>query len=177
MAELPRMISYFCAELEFSICVPEDWTGQFVNPGKLQLFAPEQTAYDDYRPSMSYVHGSPEGPDEGWFEELINDSRANMSRTYNEFRLIDEERFTLSSQALVYARRYEWRDEATGYRFSQMQALIWCDAQSMYLVNAATLQPLAGTFMPTFDAILRSTRIIHRPAKAESDHQSSWGPR
>jgi hypothetical protein len=143
--------------------VPEDWTGHFVNPGKLQLLGPEQAVYDNYRPSMSYVHGSPEGPDAEWFEQLIDDSGASMGRSYDKFRLLGEERFTLSSQALAYVRHYEWQDEPTGYHFSQMQSLIRCDAESMYLVNAAALLPLAGVFMPIFDAILRSTRIIRRP--------------
>lgn len=55
--------------------------------------------------------------------------------------------------------QYHWEHEP-GLAFVQIQALIPVDMFRMYLVNAASLQPLADTYLPFFKTMLRSIRVF-----------------
>lgn len=158
MAQLPNMTSYFSEQTMISILVPEGWEGQIVNEQQFRLFGPSEPRFNDYQPTMSYLRSQPEGYGMDWFEQLIKESGEELRGSYNELKLKGEERFVPSSLAPTYVRWYEWRDEDTNLRFSQLQALI--SSRDLYVINAATLTPLEDKYMPTFNAILKSTRII-----------------
>lgn len=162
MAEQPKMVSYFNKQIRISILAPETWTGQMVGEVQFRLFGPAEPDFDDYRPTMSYLLGRPEGYGEAWFEQIIKQSGQEMQRDYYEFRLVDERRFSLSSLAPVYVRWFKWRDQDTNLAFSQLQSLILAGRGSLYLINAATLEPLERKYMSVFETILKSTRIIRR---------------
>ena len=160
MAERPNMISYFNEQTRISILVPETWTGQMVHQAQFRLFGPGEPDFDDYRPTMSYLLGQPGGYGEVWFEQIIRQSDQEMRRDYHAFQLLGERRFSLSSLAPTYVRRFEWRDQDTGLHFSQLQSLVLASEAAMYLINAATLKSLEHKHTFIFEEILESTRII-----------------
>ena len=156
----PRMVSYFSREAQVSVRLPEGWTGEILGPSKFRVFGPVEGEFDDYRSTMSFQRTDLVGDGEAWFEELVANTDANLAREHHEFGRLGEERFTLSSNARAHATWFEWRDEATGLHFSQLQALIMAESGRITLVNAATLKPLEDSYRPIFDQILRSTRLF-----------------
>jgi hypothetical protein len=163
MTKLPEMVSYFNEQIGISILLPEQWTVQVIEPSQFRIFGlPEpgfEEHFEEYRSTMSYRLAEPENNASGWFESLITQSGREMVRDYNKYQLIGEEHCKISAQP-AYVRRYEWTEENTGLRVSQLQSLIYNNSSSFYLINAATLNPLEDKYMPIFNAILQSTRII-----------------
>ncbi len=158
MPDAPKTASYFNSETSVSILMPEGWTGEIVNDQQFRLFGQPEPAFNDYRPTISYLRGDDEVSDLESFETLIKESGESLRTGYNEFVLICEERFMLSQFAHVYMRRFEWRDEESDLEFHQLQALI--RSGQLYLVNAATLKPLRDKHVSILSSIIRSTRII-----------------
>jgi hypothetical protein len=156
----PRMTSYFSKETMISVLVPEGWTGQVVNESQFRIFGPHEVAFDHYRSTMSYQRTDVKGDGEEWLEGLIAQSGEKLRLDSPGFQLVREQRFMLSCLAKVYVRWYRWRDEDTGLRFSQLQSLIVAEDGTLYIVNAATLEPIEERYWPTFEAILKSTRVI-----------------
>lgn len=156
----PDMISYFNPDLHLSILVPSEWKGQMVNEAQLRLLGWPEPRYHDYRPTMSYLYARPQGYGADWLESIIVQSEREMRRDYNQFKLERECRFMLSSGAPTYVRWFIWQDSDSGLRFAQLQSFVRASKMSMYLINAATLEPLKNGHMPIFEAILKSTRII-----------------
>jgi hypothetical protein len=163
MTELPKMVSYFNEEIGISILVPEEWSVQVINQSQFRLFGlPEpgfEEYFDEYRPTMSYLLAAPENNSENWFETSITESGNQMQENYNEYQLISEEYCQIADHQ-AYIRQYEWTETSTSLRLSQLQSLIYNDAGSFYLINAATLKPIEDKYMPIFRKILDSTRII-----------------
>ena len=155
-----RWASYFSRETMVSIRAPRAWTGQIISESQFRLFGPVEADHDDYRSTISYQRTDIPGDGIDWLENLATQAGENLVRENPEFQLLGEERFTLSSDALVFARWYEWREQDTGLPFSQLQALILAEDGRLTIVNAATLKPLEDTYRPLFEEILRSTRII-----------------
>ena len=90
---------------------------------------------------------------------MIADTGKNIALDYNEYQIIDEEWFEVSGRK-SFLRHYEWRDEDTQLQLLQLQSMIYASPSRFYLVNAAVLKPLMDTYLPIFDTILKSTRII-----------------
>ena len=162
MAELPPMVTYSNEEIGISISVPENWSGEIISESQLRIFGQPETGFeeyfDEYRSTMSYTLAEPDNNNPGWFETLIKESLEEMAEDYNEFQLISEEPFQIADQP-AYMRHYEWMEKNTGLRLSQLQSLIKLDDSAFYLINAATLKPLAEKYLPIFNAILQSTQI------------------
>jgi hypothetical protein len=108
---------------------------------------------------MSYTIAEPERLESDWFDEMVVQTGKNMSIEYNEYQIIDEEWFEVSGRK-SFLRHYEWRDEDTQLQLSQLQSMIYASPSRFYLVNAAVLKPIVDNYLPIFDTILRSTRII-----------------
>lgn len=162
MDTLPEMISYYNAQTRISIMVPAEWTGQIVNETQFRLFSRAAPQFDDYRSSISYQINKAQQHTEAWFDTLVAYAGKSIS-DYNDFKELREERFALNSPSLAHARWFEWRDADTGMFFSQLQAFILEQAGSLYIINAATLKPLENRYIPIFNAILHSTRILPGP--------------
>lgn len=145
--------------IQASLVFPDDWDVEESAENQVRFFGPPQPEHNDYRPTFSVALGQPEGYGDQWVEQLVVQSRANMAESYDGFALLKEDRFPLSSLVEVHCMEYRWEAEP-GLSFSQIQALIPVDMQRMYLINAATLEPLAGTFIPLFYQMLRSLRIL-----------------
>ncbi|AFZ55796.1 DcrB-related protein [Anabaena cylindrica FACHB-243] len=162
MAELPPMATYSHEEIGISISVPENWSGEIISELQFRIFGEPETGFeeyfDEYRSTMSYTLAEPDNTNSGWFETLIKESVEEMAQDYNEFQLIKEEQFQIANHP-AYVRYYEWTEENTGLRLSQVQSLIKLDDSAFYLINAATLKPLAEKYLPIFNAILQSTQI------------------
>ncbi|MGD1703159.1 hypothetical protein [Dapis sp. BLCC M229] len=163
MTESPEMVSYFNKQIGISILLPEQWSIQVINQSQFRIFGLLEPGFEEYfeeyRSTISYLLAEPENDNSGWFESLIIESGQEMLQDYNEYQLIGEEHCKISTQS-AYIRYYEWTEENTGLRISQLQSLIYNNSSSFYLINAATLKPLEDKYIPIFNAILESTRII-----------------
>ncbi|TVR91438.1 MAG: hypothetical protein EA428_05805 [Spirochaetaceae bacterium] len=142
-----------------SALVPDGWEAVEPAPQQVRFFGPVQTEYDDYRPTFSISLGRPDGFGEEWFDEFADDSLGQLQSEYEGFVLRSTERLSLSSLVEVNAVWYEWEPEPN-LAFAQLQALAPVDRFRMYLINAATLRPLADIHLPIFDQILRSLRML-----------------
>ena len=163
MSALPKMVSYYNEQTRISIVVPKEWTGEVIDKSQFRIFGlPEagfEDYFDEYRPTMSYTIAEPERLESDWFDEMIVQTGKNMSIEYNEYQIIDEEWFEVSGRK-SFLRHYEWRDEDTQLQLSQLQSMIYASPSRFYLVNAAVLIHIVDNYLPIFDTILRSTRII-----------------
>lgn len=158
--------SFSHAGVRVSALVPETWEASEISANAIRFFGPAHADRDAYRPTFSITLGEPDGFGEEWFREFTEASVENLRRECNGFALRSTERFTLSSLVDVHAVWYTWESES-GLAFAQLQALGLMDRYHMYLINAATLLPLADLHLPVFDGVLRSLRML--PALA-SDH-------
>lgn len=147
--------------LGLSLLVPASWEAEEVAANHVRFLGPPQTDLDDYRPTLSVTVGEPEGFGDAWFEAFCTAALDRLRTSYEGFELIDTERYTLSSLAPVNATWYRWQPEPE-LRFAQVQALVAVDATRMYLVNGATLVQREETFLPIFDQVLHSMRILPR---------------
>ncbi len=163
MSALPQMVSYYNEQTRISIVVPKEWTGEVIDKSQFRLFGLTESGFEDYfdeyRPTMSYTIAEPESMEPDWFDKMIAETGKNMALDYNEYQLIDEEWFEVSGRK-SFLRHYEWRDEDTQLQLLQLQSMIYASPSRFYLVNAAVLKPLMDKYLPIFDTILKSTRII-----------------
>lgn len=163
MSNLPEMVSYFNQETRISLMVPQDWTGSAIDSSKFRIFGlPEpgfEEYFDEYRATMSYELDKPDSYGEEWFHQLVAQNNENMSQDYNNYHLVDES-YKEVANSMAYIKHYSWTEETTGLTLSQMQSLILPSPYALYIVNAAVIQSLELKYMPIFDAILNSTRII-----------------
>lgn len=151
--------SFAHAGLLLSLLVPEDWDLEQVAPNQVRFYAPPVADLDDYRPTMSFTVGEPEGTGSAWFDEFVVRARKQLETGYEGFRLLGTERYTNSSLADVAVTTYQWTPQED-LTFSQLQALIAVDASRMYLVNAATRTEVADQYLPVFDEVMRDLRIL-----------------
>lgn len=153
------LASFAHESLLLSLLVPDDWDAEELAPNQVRFFGPEQPDLDDYRPTMSFTVGEPEGFGDEWFDEFCAQARERLEG-YEDFRLLRHERFTLSSLCPVDATWYEWTAPEEGLTFQQVQALVPYDMSRMYLINAATLAPIADRWLPIFDRVLHDMRVL-----------------
>jgi hypothetical protein len=157
---LPEHSGTFTHEmLRISAVVPDTWSVSEIAENHVRFFSPPQEQYDNHRSTFSISRGEPEGFGEQWFQDFCEASLAALARGLSEFELRSVERFTLSSFVDIHAVWYSYTSES-GLPFVQLQVLGLMDRYNLYLINAATLQPLAETTAPVFDAILRSLRML-----------------
>ncbi|MFP4210223.1 MAG: hypothetical protein ACLFR8_03195 [Alkalispirochaeta sp.] len=157
---LPEQSATFAHEgVGISAWIPDSWSATELSDRHVRLFGPPHSGYDDYRPTFSIQHGEPEGFGEEWFRDFADASRRTLADHRSEFELRSVKRFTLSSFVDVDATWYTHTSEA-GVAVAQLQALCLVDRYRMYLINAATLLPLAEEHFPVFDGILRSLRML-----------------
>jgi hypothetical protein len=162
---LPSMVSYTNEETNITIVVPQEWTLETINPSQFRIFGLPESGFEkyfsEYRSTMSYMLAQSNSTDLDWFKTLIQQSNQEMEQEYNQYKLVNQKHCQISDQP-AYIKHYEWTEESTDLRLSQLQALIYRDYTSFYLVNAATLKSLEDKYIPIFDAILQSTQIINR---------------
>ncbi len=146
-------------DLGFSLVVPQGWEITQPEEQLVRLFGPEHPEHDDYRPTFSVAAGTPGGFGDEWFDQFCAQSKQQLQDTYEEFSLDRTERITLSSLVEAEAIWYRWRPSPV-FRSAQLQALIPVGRYRMFLINAATVEPLAGQYLPLFDRILASLRVL-----------------
>jgi hypothetical protein len=151
--------SYAHEDTQISIVVPENWEAQEVEKQHIRFFGPPHPDHNDYRPTFSVSLGKPGGFGDAWLEGFLEETRGNIVSSYREFSMIAVDRFPLSSLVEAHVMSYRWEPEP-GLAFTQIQALILVDMFRMYLINGATLEPLADAWMPVFDEMLKSLRVL-----------------
>ncbi|MFW6208798.1 MAG: hypothetical protein ACOC7X_08845 [Spirochaetota bacterium] len=152
-------VGYAHEGLRISALLPEGWSVSEHTDDHVRFFGPSHSKYDDYQPTFSISLGEPEGFGREWFDSFCAASRSTLEREIPGFELRSVERFTLSSFVEVHALWYIHESEP-GLKFAQLQALCLMDRYHLYLVNAATLLPLADDYLPVFDEILHNLRML-----------------
>ncbi|MFO8042540.1 MAG: hypothetical protein R6U25_04990 [Alkalispirochaeta sp.] len=154
-----ELVSFAHEGVRISALIPPTWAASEVSQRHVRFFAPARPEHDDYRSTFSITLGEPEGFGTEWFQEFCDASVAALSQERPDFALQSTERFTLSSFVDVHAAWYTCGSEG-GLEFAQLQALGLMDRYHLYLINAATLLPLAEEYLPVFADILRSLRML-----------------
>ena len=156
----PEHLASFAHEgARVSALVPASWSVSEVAENHVRFYAPAHPEHDEHSPTFSISRGEPDGFGPGGFQDFCDASRATLEQELAEFELRAVERFTLSSFVDVHAVWYSYRSES-GLEFAQLQALGLMDRYNLYLINAATLLALADVYLPVFDDILRSLRML-----------------
>jgi hypothetical protein len=145
--------------LRISALLPETWELSEVADNHLRFFGSAHPEHDGYRSTFSIKLGEPGGFGAEWFQAFSDASLSNLRKDFPGFELRSIERFTLSSLVDVQAVWYSWESES-GHAFTQLQALGLMDRYHLYLINAATLSRLSEKYLPIFDDVLRSLRML-----------------
>lgn len=154
--------SFAHAGLGLSLLVPEDWEAEELSSDKVRFYAPASDELDGYRPTLSIAVGEPGGFGDDWFDALCDEQLDRLRAAHDGFELRDVQRYELSSLAPLNAIWFAW-DLEPGIRSVQVQALILVDALRMFLINAATREPIDEATCQAFDAVLRSIRVLPQP--------------
>lgn len=142
-----------------SVLVPGNWTVSEVAPQQIRFFGPEQPDLDHYSPTFSIALQTPGDFGDEWFDRFCDAGVERLRESCDDFTLRSVDRFPLSSLADVHATWYEWQ-AAPDHRSAQLQAMISVDRYRFYLINAATRAEIADDYLPLFDAVLRSLRLL-----------------
>jgi len=153
-----RLTSYFNPQTMLSVLVPVGWDGEIVDPTTFRIKGPAHAEADGYRPTMSWRRTPGPASGHDWLEGLAASTLADAQADYPGFSSERERRTVTSDFAPLYARWFTWRDPQSGLAFSQILGLLAGD--SLWVINAATLTSLAATYLPLFETLLDSTRII-----------------
>ena len=159
MTQDTRWVSFAHKALAISLLVPEGWTITEPADNQIRFFGPEQPDYNNYQPTWSITAHRPNGFGDQWFTSLGENSLKTLQEEFEEFVLRSTDRFMISSLTEVQAFWYQWQPEPT-LAFAQVQAYVSVDRYRLYLINGATLTPLAETYLPIFDNMLKSLRIL-----------------
>lgn len=165
MFDSSEVTSFFNEKTRISILIPKGWTSTTIDTSKFRILGWSEAGFEDYfdeyRPTISYELSSATTSDSEWLRKLVNDNNEEMALTYNQYEIINEEYCEIAN-AKAYVKHYSWKEESTGLTLFQMQSLIASSPFSLYIVNAAVLKTLEDKYMPIFNFILNSTRIIPR---------------
>lgn len=145
--------------LLISLLIPEEWEAEEISNEYIRFYAEASKDFDDYRPTMSIRRGEPAGEGDRWFEDFSAKSLEKLEDSYRCFKHLYSDRFSLSSFSDLHLAAFEWEPEE-GPAFSQIQVLIYHTRYNFYLINAATIKPLADTYIPLFEQVIRSIRIL-----------------
>lgn len=144
-------------DLLISVLAPVDWAVEPVAEHQLRLYGPvEETV--DYRPTITFTRGEPEGFGEEWFDRFCAGALDRLERQPG-FVIERTERYELSSLAPLHATWYRWEPPGLD-AVSQVQASVPASRYRMYLIDAVTLASTGDRDRPLFDAVLRSLRIL-----------------
>ncbi|MFA9444516.1 hypothetical protein [Egicoccus sp. AB-alg6-2] len=155
---VPAKTSFAHAGLLLSLLVPDDWDVEQLGPNQIRFYARPVAELDDYRPTMGFVAGEPDGTGPSWFEDFVASSRTRLAEAAG-FELLGTRRWTNSSLAEVAVTTYA-STPRPGLAFTQLQALIAADADRLYVVNAATRRERAAQDLPVFEDVLQDLRVL-----------------
>lgn len=159
MFDVSATASFAHEGLGLSVLVPEHWEAEELAPNQVRFYGLEQAQLAHYRPTLSIAVGEPEGYGTEWFNAFCEQAEERLRNSYTGFALRRSERYMLTSLVPVNAIWFDWEPEPE-LRMTQLQALIPVGATRLYLINAATRSECAETFLPAFDAIVRSLRVL-----------------
>lgn len=148
-------------KLFLSAVLPEGWYPQEDEQGVLRFYGPVMTDFNNYQPTLGITITEPEDNSNNWFAKLL-ESRLSQLQQSSEYELLEDK--TLHLYDLMPARllRYRWHSD-NDHVFHQYQIFVKSGYQSFYLINAATLEPLAMQHTPLFDKIIEEIRFLTAP--------------
>ena len=152
-----QWVSYSNSSIGVTMSHPTHWQVQQLSPVQFALSGPAER--DGYRPQLSYLRMAPDGAGDEWFAETIRSSEAQQRAVYPDYRLIRSEEITLAG-ARAFWRQCEWRYENSDVYSVNLQALIWPDAESLFVLKAATLKALAARDVPILERMIHSTQLV-----------------
>jgi hypothetical protein len=159
MTQETPWVSFAHKDLAISLLIPEGWTVTEPADNQIRFFGPEQPEYNDYQPTWSIALHEPDGFGDQWFTSVGENGLVRLQQEFQGFVLRSTERFMLSSLVEVQTIWYQWEAE-NDLAFAQVQAYVSVDRYRFYLINGATLTPLADTYLSIYDQIIRTLRIL-----------------
>lgn len=145
-------------KLFLSAVIPEGWYPQEAEQGVLRFYGPVMTDFNDYQPTLSITMTEPEDNTNNWFTKLM-ENRLSQLQQSSEYELLEDKTLHLHDHMPARLLRYRWHAD-NNHVFHQYQAFIKSGYQTFYLINAATLEPLAMQHAPLFDKIIEEIRFL-----------------
>lgn len=152
----PVMLNLFDSALSLTLRVPAEWTVTASEQFPLDIYAPRQ---EGYRASLGLLRAPIATATRESFSALIAQRHAELARDLPGFTPLHEEQCWIDElPASVLTYRWLPLEEPRG--FTQIAAVLLSGPATIVEVHAAALTPLAATYLPLFETMLRSLRVI-----------------
>jgi hypothetical protein len=158
MTTSPHWVSYYDQTFSISLLAPADWTAARTDDFPFVLLSPPENGY---RSNLGFSETHIEPLSAERLDQEIAKLKAQQASDYENFRSLEERKFWLDGHP-AWQQRYEWQPRDKPYHFSQVLALLVVNENTLYEINGATLKELETTYMPIFERIIESIRLIPR---------------
>ncbi len=150
--------SYYDPDIALSLEMPTDWDAAATDQFPLLLIAPPE---QDFRANLSFSvqEFDPSTPEH--LQWVIDQTRADRSRTFVDFQLISEQRI-MQDNFPGHLEHYHWTMDDSGLPMTQLFALILTAPNALYGLHATCLQATENRYVPIFMNIIHSLRFIPR---------------
>lgn len=145
--------------LRLSAWLPEGWMPLEEKPEVLRFYGSAVAGESGYQPTFSITLAEPDDySSSDWMQQLIEERVAQLQESAN-YRLLEERSLQLPDQMPAQLISYRWQPDDDHY-FQLLQVFIQSGYRDFYLINAATLEPLAEEHLPLFDKMLENLRFL-----------------
>jgi hypothetical protein len=158
MTTSSNLVSYYDKTFSISLVVPADWTTTQTDDFPFVLLSPPENGY---RSNLGFSETHIEPLSAERLDQEIAKLKAQQSTDHENFRQIEERKFWLDAHP-AWWQRYEWQPSDKPYHFSQVLALLVINEHTIYEINGATLKELEATYVPIFERMVESIRLIPR---------------
>lgn len=153
MAKLPLMQTFYDEIFHLMLDLPTGWQVGITDEFPLLLIAP-------------VVNGSPEAtlgisrsvlepPDEAAYDAIIEDTKADQPRVYQDYEHIYDKHWLQDSYP-AYLQRFEWNNPEDEQAMVQILAMIWAGGDVLYDIHATTPKTHAERLVPIIEHIITS---------------------
>ena len=145
--------------LQLSAWLPEGWTPLEEKPELLRFYGPAVAGESGYQPTFSITLAEPDDYDQDdWMEQLVQDRCAQLQGS-EKYQLLEETPLHLYDLMPAHLLRYRWQPDEE-HDFHLLQVFIRSGYRAFYLINAATLEPLAEEHLPLFRSMIEELRML-----------------
>jgi hypothetical protein len=149
------MKAYFDQALRLSLQMPIAWDAAETSEFPLVLLAPPE---DGFRANVGFGVSSLHPTTPEHLQQVINRTRHDRAQDYEQFKFINEARFTQTGYP-GHIERYRWTLETNGAVLEQVFALILTSPDGLYNIHGTTLHIHAAQYLPIFEHIIFSIRF------------------
>jgi|GEM_PF-1379127 hypothetical protein len=145
--------------LRLSAWLPDGWIPIEEKPEILRFYGPATPGMSGYQPTFSITLAEPDDySSSDWIQQLVEERLVQLQESAS-YRLLEERSLQQSDQMPAQLIRYRWQPDDDHY-FQLLQVFIKCGYRNFYLINAATLEPLAEEHLPLFYKMLENLRFL-----------------